>query len=84
MMVGRKTPKIFSAVLTISCRVLRSEMVQFPNQPVIQLLRMLSTVSLLKVVDGCLEMVCWAFFAMPLPVSNLDQEVQEPFAERGV
>lgn len=46
VMEGKEISMIFSAVLTIRCRVLRSEMVQFLNQTVMQLLRMLSTVPL--------------------------------------
>lgn len=38
----RETPMTFLAVLIIHCRVLGLEMEQFPNQAVIQLLRMLS------------------------------------------
>ena len=39
----RETPMIFSAV---RCRVSLSEAVQFPNQAMMQLLKMLSTVPL--------------------------------------
>ncbi|KAK3505591.1 hypothetical protein QTP70_005235, partial [Hemibagrus guttatus] len=41
---GRETPMIFSAVLTICC--LQSETVQFRNQAVMQLLKMLLIVPL--------------------------------------
>ena len=46
----RETPNIFSAVLTMHCKVLRSDALQFPNQTVMQLARTLSMVPLKKLV----------------------------------
>lgn len=45
-----KTLMIFSAILTFYSRVLLSEMVEFPNQPVRQLMRTPTIVSFVKVV----------------------------------
>lgn len=46
VIVGRETPIIFSAVLTIHCRVMQLDTVQFPYYMVTQLVRILSIVSL--------------------------------------
>lgn len=61
---GRGTPRIFSSVLTILCRRLRSELLPSSYQTVMQLVRTLPMVPLKNVVrmGGRRECrLCWAF-----------------------